>query len=116
MSSVHIVVGNLGQNVEIRTLASGGRVASFSVADNESWIDKTSGERKEKTHWHEVVTFQPGLIDMLERSAKKGRLVWVRGSIVYSRFRKEGEASDRISAQTQIGPGDEIRFLTALAE
>ena len=116
MSSVHVIVGNLGQDVEIRTLGNGGRVASFSVADNESWTDKTSGERKEKTHWHEVVTFQPGLIDMLERNAKKGRLVWVRGSVVYNRYRKEGETSDRIGAQTQVGPGDEIRFLTPMGD
>ena len=116
MSSVHIIVGNLGQDVEVRSLGNGGRVATFSVADNESWTDKATGERKEKTHWHEVGTFQSGLIDMLERNAKKGRLVWVRGSVVYNRYRKDGEATDRISAQTQIGPGDEIRFLTALPE
>lgn len=114
MSSVHVIVGHLGDDAEIRN-TSNGRVASFSVADNESWTD-SKGERQERTHWHDVVTFQAGLIDMLERHAKKGRLVYVRGSVNYRKWRKEGETSDRTNAQTQIGPGDEIRFLTPAKE
>ena len=114
MSSVHVIVGHLGKNVEIRSTGNG-RVASFSVADNESWTD-SNGARQERTHWHDVVTFQPGLIEMLERHAKKGRLVYVRGSVTYRKWRKEAETSDRTSAQTVIGPGDEIRFLTPAAD
>ena len=60
------VIGRLGADAAINHLASGGRVANMSIATDESYLDKNTGERHERTEWHRVVTFQPGLVDMLE--------------------------------------------------
>ncbi len=68
------LIGRLGADVVVNHLATGGRVANLSIATDQSFFSKT-GEKVDKTEWHRVVTFQDGLIDMLERHAKKGRLV-----------------------------------------
>ena len=60
------VIGRLGADAAINHLASGGRVANMSIATDESYLDKNTGERHERTEWHRVVTFQPGLVDMLK--------------------------------------------------
>ena len=75
------LIGRLGADVTINHLASGGRVANLSIATDEGYVDKQSGDRVEKTEWHRVVTFQPGLVDMFEKHAKKGRLVYVAGKL-----------------------------------
>ena len=69
------------------------------------------GQKVDKTEWHRVVTFQPGLVDMLERHAKKGRLVYVSGKLQTRRYRKEGEESDRFSTEVLLAPGGRIQFL-----
>ena len=74
-------------------------------------VDAGGGERIEKTEWHRVVTFQPGLVDMLERHAKKGRLVYVSGKLQTRRWRKDGEESDRFSTEILLAPGGRIQFL-----
>ncbi len=74
-------------------------------------VDKQTGERVEKTEWHRLVTFQDGLIDMLERHAKKGRLVHVEGKLQTRRWKKDGEDSDRFSTEILIVPGHRIQFL-----
>ena len=61
------LIGRLGADVTINHLASGGRVANLSIATDEGYVDKQSGERVEKTEWHRVVTFHPGLVDMFEK-------------------------------------------------
>ena len=61
------LIGRLGADVTINHLASGGRVANLSIATDEGYVDKQSGERVDKTEWHRVVTFQPGLVDMFEK-------------------------------------------------
>ena len=77
-----ILVGNLGRDVEVRTMkASGGRVASLTVATSESWKDKTSGERKEKTEWHRVSIYNDNLIGVAERYLKKGSKVYLEGQL-----------------------------------
>ena len=106
------VIGRLGADVVINHLASGGRVANLSVATDESYIDRNrGGERVDRTEWHRVVTFQPGLIDMLERHAKKGRLVYVAGKMQTRRWRKDGENSDRYATEILLVPGSRIQFL-----
>ena len=106
------IIGRLGADVTINHLASGGRVANMSVATDESYIDRTgSGERIDKTEWHRVVTFQNGLIDMLEKHAKKGRLVYVAGKLQTRKWRKDGEDSDRFSTEILLVPGGRIQFL-----
>jgi len=105
------VIGRLGDDVAIHNLASGGRVANMSVATDESYLDRQSGSRIDKTEWHRVVTFQDGLIDMLERHAKKGRLVYVAGKLQTRKWRKDGEDSDRFSTEILLVPGSRIQFL-----
>jgi single-strand DNA-binding protein len=76
-----ILVGNLGADPEIRTLNSGDRVANLRIATSETWRDKSSGERKEKTEWHRVVIFNDNLVKVAENYLKKGSNVYIEGSI-----------------------------------
>ena len=76
-----ILVGNLGRDPEIRTLNSGDRVANLRIATSESWRDKGSGERKEKTEWHQVVIFNEPLVKVAENYLKKGSTVYIEGSL-----------------------------------
>jgi single-strand DNA-binding protein len=76
-----ILVGNLGRDPEARTMQSGGKVVSFSIATSESWNDKASGERKEKTQWHRIAIFNEKLGEIAERYLKKGSKVYVEGSL-----------------------------------
>ena len=105
------VIGRLGADVIVNHLTSGGRVANMGIATDEGYLDKNSGERIDKTEWHRVVTFQPGLIDMLTKNAKKGRLVYVAGKMQTRRFRKDGEDSDRFSTEILLVPGSRVQFL-----
>ena len=105
------VIGRLGADVTVNHLVNGGRVANMSVATDEGYLDKNSGERVDRTEWHRVVTFQPGLIDMLERHARKGRLVYVSGTLQTRRWRKDGEDSDRFSTEIRLAPGGRVQFL-----
>lgn len=76
-----ILVGNLGKDPEIRTLNSGDRVANLTVATSETWRDKASGERKEKTEWHRVVIFNDNLVKVAENFLRKGAKVYLEGSL-----------------------------------
>ena len=105
------VIGRLGADVTINSLASGGRVANMSIATDESYVEKQSGTRIDKTEWHRAVTFQDGLIDMLEKHAKKGRLVYVAGKLQTRKWRKDGEDSDRFSTEILLVPGGRVQFL-----
>ena len=105
------VIGRLGADATINHLASGGRVANISIATDESYIDRQSGDRVDKTEWHRAVTFQNGLIDMLEKHAKKGRLVYVAGKLQTRKWRKDGEDSDRFSTEILLVPGGRVQFL-----
>ena len=76
-----ILVGNLGKDPESRSFANGGKVVSFSVATSENWKDKGSGERKEKTEWHNVSIFSEGPAGVAERFLKKGSKVYLEGQL-----------------------------------
>jgi single-strand DNA-binding protein len=76
-----ILVGNLGRDPEIRTLNSGDRVANLRLATSETWRDKSSGERKEKTEWHQVVIFNENLVKVAESYLKKGSTVYIEGAL-----------------------------------
>ncbi len=104
------VIGRLGADVTINHLVSGGRVANMSIATDESYVDR-DGQKVDKTEWHRVVTFQPGLVEMLEKHARKGRLVYVSGKLQTRRWRKDGEDSDRFSTEVLLAPGGRIQFL-----
>ncbi len=105
------VIGRLGADVTVNSLASGGRVANMSIATDESYVEKQTGNRIDKTEWHRAVTFQDGLIDMLAKHAKKGRLVYVAGKMQTRKWRKDGEDSDRFSTEILLVPGGRVQFL-----
>ena len=105
------LIGRLGADAVINHLTSGGRVANMSIATDQGYINRDTGERVEQTEWHRVVTFQPGLVDMLEKHARKGRLVYVSGVLQTRRWRKDGEDSDRFSTEIRLAPGGRVQFL-----
>src|SRR3954471_14493294 len=76
-----ILIGNLGRDPEVRRLNSGDSVVSFSIATTESWRDKTTGERKERTEWHNVVIFNENLGKIAEQYCKKGSKVYIEGQL-----------------------------------
>ncbi len=76
-----ILVGNLGADPEIRSLGSGDRVANLRLATSETWRDRNSGERKEKTEWHRVVIFNDNLVKVAEQYLRKGSTVYIEGAI-----------------------------------
>jgi single-strand DNA-binding protein len=76
-----ILVGNLGRDPEIRSTQDGTRVANLSLATSESWRDKNSGERRERTEWHRVVVFNDRLVDVCERFLKKGSKIYIEGAL-----------------------------------
>lgn len=76
-----ILVGNIGQDPEIRSTNDGREIASFSLATSDSWKDKNSGEKKEKTEWHRVVVFSSGLVGIIKNYVKKGTKLYIEGSL-----------------------------------
>lgn len=105
------LIGRLGADVTVNELKSGGRVANLSVATDESYINKQTGEKVDKTEWHRIVTFQDGLISMFEKHARKGRLIYVDGKLQTRRWSKPGETGDRFSTEILLVPGGRIQFL-----
>ena len=98
------IIGRLGADVVVNHLASGGRVANLSIATDESYINRQTGEKVDKTEWHRVVAFQDGLIDMFERHAVKGRLVYVEGKLQRDAALVEArEDGDRFSTEILAG-------------
>ena len=76
-----ILIGNLGKDPEVRNSQAGDKIVSFSIATSESWNDKTSGERKERTEWHRVVVFNEQIAGVAEKYLKKGSKVYVEGQL-----------------------------------
>ena len=99
------LIGRLGADATISHLTNGGRVANVSIATDESFLDKNSGDKVDRTEWHRIVTFQDGLVEMMEKHAKKGRLVYVSGKLQTRKWRKDGEDSDRFSTEILLVPG-----------
>ncbi len=76
-----ILIGNLGRDPEVRFSQDGKKIVNFSIATSETWKDKTSGERREKTEWHRIVIFSEGLAGIAERFLKKGSKVYLEGAL-----------------------------------
>jgi single-strand DNA-binding protein len=120
-----ILVGNLGKDPEIRTLNSGDRVANLRIATSETWRDKQSGERRERTEWHQVVIFNENLVKVAESYLRKGAKVYIEGSlqtrkwtdqsgaekytteVVLQRFRGELTMLDGKGGEAGQGSGDD---------
>ena len=86
-----ILVGNLGADPEVRTMQSGDEVVNLSIATSESWKDKTSGERREKTEWHRVVIFNQGLVNVSKNYLKKGSKVYIEGQLETRSWEQDGQ-------------------------
>lgn len=104
MASVNkvILVGNLGQDPEVKSFQNGGRIANLRIATSESWKDKASGERKERTEWHTVTVQSDGLVGVVERYLRKGSKVYVEGSLRTRKWQDQSGA-DRYSTEISIG-------------
>ena len=76
-----ILLGNLGQDPDVRTMQSGKKVATMSIATSDSWKDKDTGEKKEKTEWHRIVVFNEGLVGVVENYIKKGTKLYIEGAL-----------------------------------
>ena len=98
-----ILIGNLGKDPEVRSMQSGGKVCNLSVATSESWKDKMSGERKERTEWHRVVIFNENLINVAERYLKKGSKVYLEGQIETRKWSDQSGA-EKYSTEVVLRP------------
>jgi single-strand DNA-binding protein len=96
-----ILIGNLGADPEIRRTQDGRPIANLRVATSESWRDKTTGERKEKTEWHRVVIFNEGLCKIVEQYLKKGSKVYLEGSLQTRKW-QDKDGHDRYSTEVVL--------------
>ena len=97
-----ILIGNLGQDPEVKSFQNGGRICNLRIATSENWKDKNTGEKKERTEWHTVVLNSDGLVGVAERYLKKGSKIYIEGQL---RTRKWQDASgnDRYSTEVSVG-------------
>ncbi len=104
------LIGRLGADVEVRTLNSGSKVANMRVCTDESYISKQTGQRVDAQEWHQVVTFQPGLVSMFEKHGRKGRLVFIEGKLQTRKWQDQA-GNDRYSTEIMVVPGSQVSFL-----
>jgi len=97
------LIGNLGADPEIKTFQSGGRVANLRLATSESWKDKTTGERKERTEWHRVVISNDALVGVVEKYARKGSKLYVEGQIETRKW-TDKDGNERYSTEIALRP------------
>ena len=106
-----ILDGRLGKDPEVRHTNNGGKKASFSLATSESWNDRASGERKEKTEWHRVVIFSTGLCDIAEKYLRKGSQVYLEGQLQTRKWTGD-DGNDRYTTEVVLGQfRSELRML-----
>jgi len=86
-----ILVGNLGADPDVRTMGSGDKVVNLSLATGESWKDKATGERREKSEWHRVVIFNQGLVNVCENYLKKGAKLYIEGQLETRSWEQDGQ-------------------------
>ena len=93
------LIGRLGADPEVKQMVNGKNVARLSIATSQSWKDKTSGERKEKTEWHRVVIFNEGLVNVVQQYLKKGANVYVKGQLRTRKWKDESTGQDKYSTE-----------------
>jgi single-strand DNA-binding protein len=98
-----IILGRLGKDVEVRSFPNGGKVANFSIATSEAWTDKQSGERKEKTEWHNISITNEALVKIAEQYLRKGSEVYIEGQIQTRKWQDQSGA-DRYSTEIVVKP------------
>jgi single-strand DNA-binding protein len=106
-----MLIGNLGADPEIRTFQNGGKVANLRIATSESWKDRNTGERQERTEWHTVAIFGEGLVGVVERFLKKGSKIYVEGKLQTRKWQDQ-QGNDRYSTEVVLqGPGAVMTML-----
>jgi single-strand DNA-binding protein len=105
-----ILIGNLGQDPEVKSFQNGGKICNLRIATSENWKDKATGERKERTEWHSVVLQSDGLVGVAERYLKKGSKIYIEGQL---RTRKWQDASgnDRYTTEISVGMNGVLTML-----
>ena len=93
------LIGRLGADPDIKQMVNGKNVARLSIATSQSWKDKSSGERKEKTEWHRVVIFNEGLVNVVQQYLKKGANVYIEGQLTTRKWRDEKLGQDKYSTE-----------------
>jgi single-strand DNA-binding protein len=97
-----ILVGNLGADPEVKSFQNGGRIANLRIATSESWKDRATGERKERTEWHSVVISGDGLVGVAERFLRKGSKVYIEGSLRTRKWQDQS-GNDRYTTEISVG-------------
>ena len=97
-----ILVGNLGADPEVKTFASGGRIANLRLATSESWNDRNTGQRQERTEWHTVVIDNDNLVKVAEQYLRKGSKVYVEGQLRTRKW-QDRDGNDRYSTEVYVG-------------
>jgi single-strand DNA-binding protein len=110
-----ILIGHLGADPEIRRSQAGNPIATFRLATSETWRDKQSGERREKTEWHNVVVFNEGLTKIVEQYVKKGSKIYVEGSLATRKWQDQN-GNDRYSTEIVLKAFDGTITLLDRAE
>ena len=106
-----ILIGNLGADPEIKSFQNGGRIANIRIATSEQWKDRMTGERKERTEWHNVVINGDGLVGVVERYLKKGSKVYIEGSLRTRKW-QDRDGNDRYTTEVVIaGMGGNLTML-----
>ena len=98
-----IVVGNLGRDPEVRTFPNGGKVVNLRIATSESWTDKASGDRKERTEWHSVAIFNEPLAKIAEQYLRKGSTVYIEGQLETRKWQDQSGV-DKYSTEIVLRP------------
>ena len=96
-----ILLGNLGRDPEIRSMQTGNKMASFSIATSKRWKDKTTQENKEKTSWHNIVVFGEGLVDIVEKYVKKGSKIYIEGELQTRKWQDQ-DGNDRYTTEVVL--------------
>ena len=94
-----LIIGRLGNDPEIKQMVNGKSVARLSLATSNTWKDKNTGEKKEKTEWHRVVIFNEGLVKVVEQYVKKGSQVYIEGQLTTRKWKDEKSGMDRYSTE-----------------
>ncbi|MBO5834026.1 MAG: single-stranded DNA-binding protein [Alphaproteobacteria bacterium] len=98
-----ILVGNIGQEPQVRTMGSGQKVVSFSLATSDRWRDRSTGEQKEQTEWHRVVIFNPNLVEVAERMLQKGTKLYLEGSLKTRKWQNQ-QGVDVFTTEVVLNP------------
>ena len=96
------LIGRLGADPEIKQMVNGKNVARLSIATSQSWKDKSSGEKKEKTEWHRVVIFNEGLVNVVQQYVKKGANVYIEGQLSTRKWKDEATGQDKYSTEVVL--------------